>query len=96
MNSVTQSPQERSQTKEIFCFSIIIQSSAVDESGVPEDTQTLTAYFREFPFSQEIEQWAAPWAELGYQVVDSWRNLHQKFDENKKVLVDIWSLPMEM
>ena len=76
MTSVSRSIKRSQLTaKEIFCFSIIVQSSAVDENNVPEDTQTLIAYFPEYPFECEVEEWASAWIECGYRIVDKWLNL---------------------
>jgi hypothetical protein len=100
MNSVTRSQHLRltatEEEREIYVYSVVVQSSAVDEENVPQDIQVLTAYFKESPFDFEVNEWALPWIECGYRVVDKWLVLHSQFDADRNVFKTVWESPTEI
>lgn len=81
-----------SEEKHIYVFSVVVESIAVDGENEPEDRRVLTAYFTEYPFLHEIEEWAAPWLKYGYKVVESFEIEHQKLNVERHVFETVWEL----
>jgi hypothetical protein len=78
--------------KEIFVYSIEIESIAVDGENIPLDTQILTAYFSEPAFPFEIEEWAKTWIDAGYRVLGKDLVQHQKLNLDKRIFETVWEL----
>lgn len=113
MNSLTQSPQERStatklspklqqyvdrfdpvKNKYVHIYTIIVASIAVDGENEPEDSFALTAYFKEYPFDKEIDEWVDKLLEGRYRVVEKFEVERKKLNPDNHLFETVWEPPM--
>jgi hypothetical protein len=66
MNMITRSPSVRSTQATIFAIAVIVEPVTGNK-----ERHSLTAYFPEFPFPFEIDQWAQSITGNDYRVIDS-------------------------
>jgi hypothetical protein len=85
-----------SQEQHIYVYSIAIESISVDGDNCPLDTRVLTAYFKEHPFEFEIEEWANPWLDYGYKVVEKSLIEHQKLNPDTNIFETVWKPPVNL